>query len=82
MTGNNEIAQLVKLKERMQARMDKSEKKMELMATFLQNFMKKTPKEDSEKPHNEKGKGDRKGEVHDWNREKRGKYYPSKLIHD
>ena len=38
----------------MQARMDKSEKNMELMACTLYILVKDIPKKDGDKPHNEK----------------------------
>ena len=41
--GGNELAQLVKMIENMQNRLDKSEKKIDLMTTTLQTLIKDTP---------------------------------------
>jgi len=53
--AGNKMAQVRKMLERTQARMEKSEKKMELMAATLQTLIKDTWKKDGEKPHNEEG---------------------------
>ena len=44
MVGNNEIPQLMKMVEKMQIRLDVSEKKMELLAITLETFIKNAPK--------------------------------------
>ena len=44
MAGNNEMAQVMKMTERMQARVDESEKKMELTSNALQSIIKDSPK--------------------------------------
>ena len=47
MAEGNELAQLVNMVEKMQMRLYDSEKKMELMATALQTFIKDTPSKDT-----------------------------------
>ena len=51
--NGNEIAHVLKMLEKMQTRMDESEKKIELMAITLQTLIKSVPKEKGEKSHNE-----------------------------
>jgi len=43
MAGDNELAQLVKMMEKIQTTLDESEKKMTLMATTLPTLIKDTP---------------------------------------
>jgi len=60
MAGNNDIAQLMKVVERMQNRME-SEKKIEMIATVVQNLSKESQEENGEQPHAKEEKDDRKG---------------------
>jgi len=62
MASNNEVAQLMKIMERMQAMMDGKEKKKELMATTLQIFTKGTPRKDNEMSYNKEGEDHGKGD--------------------
>jgi len=52
MASKNETAQAMKMLERMQAKMDVSDKKVELTANTLQTFIKDAPIEDGEGPQN------------------------------
>ena len=51
MARDNELAQLMEIIEQIQIRLDESEKKIELLATTLQNFIKNSTKEKGEKSH-------------------------------
>jgi len=53
MSKNNEITEFMKMLEKMQARIDKSEKRTKLMASTLQAFFKDTLNKDGNKPWNE-----------------------------
>ena len=53
----------MKILERMQARVDESKRKMELVALTLQALIKDTTQKDAEKPHNEEGEDDVKEEA-------------------
>ena len=52
----------MKVVEKIQTRIDMSEKKMKLIATMLQTFAKNSSKEKGEKPRNEGGEDDKKKE--------------------
>ena len=68
--------------ERIQARVDESENKMELTATTLQTLIKDYPKKDGEKPYNEEWKDDEKAEEDDKRRKEKTKRMPRKPIHE
>ena len=63
MAGNgNEIAQIMKVLEKMYTRMDESDKKIERIPTKLQTLIKSAPKEKGDKLHNRGGEDDKKKE--------------------
>ena len=51
MVRNNKIAQLMKMIEMMQTKMEESDKKMEAMGVVLHNDTKESQVENSEQPH-------------------------------
>ena len=59
----------MKMMERMQTKMEESEKKMEIMVTALQNHTKEPKGKSSEQPHNEKGKDNAKEKPHNKKKE-------------
>jgi len=71
MTESNELVQVAKTMKKTQIRLDKSENKLELMATTLQTLIKNTSNEDGEKPSNRGGEDDKKS------RRRRGKKHSS-----
>ena len=77
MVWNNKVTQIKKMLERMEARMDEIEKKMELIVTTLQALTKGPRKKDGHKSHNKeilsiRGEDCRKGKEDDKKKEGEG----------
>jgi len=60
MAKGNKLAQLMTMMEKIQTKLDKSEKKIGLVATTLQIHIKGTLTENGDKPHNGGGDNDEK----------------------
>jgi len=81
MARSNKRAEIMKILERMQTRMEESEKKIEMMATAHQNLTTEPQRDDGEKLHDEEQEANGKGEPNNRKKEDEGEKGTYQVIH-